>query len=203
MTTYSTYSKLQQQQGNTICYADLLLTAEWRAKRQSILQRDGYTCSQCHKGETLLWPHAETGVYVPHEVRKPLQLRGQALYVLNEDGLQCFRINKPEQIHFVAASENRRMHVHHRLYIHGRLPWVYDDEHLETMCEKCHFDWHRKYRAKVYRQIGSNLIEMGKLTPCIRCNGAGRFPEYSHVEAGICFRCRGACYEEWIKWKPY
>lgn len=35
-------------------------------------------------------------------------------------------------------------------------------------------------------------------TPCKRCAGYGYFPEYKHVENGICFRCGGNRYEELI-----
>lgn len=27
---------------------------------------------------------------------------------------------------------------------------------------------------------------------CPRCQGRGQLPEFRHVEAGVCFRCRGA-----------
>jgi len=43
-----------------------------------------------------------------------------------------------------------------------------------------------------------NGIKVGALTPCKGCHGAGMFPEYIHVEPGICFRCKGAKYEELI-----
>ena len=40
-------------------------------------------------------------------------------------------------------------------------------------------------------------------TPCVRCNGMGYFPEYKKIENGICFRCRGARYEELIESKMF
>ena len=33
-----------------------------------------------------------------------------------------------------------------------------------------------------------------KKTNCDRCSGTGRLPQYNHVEAGICFKCRGGKY---------
>jgi hypothetical protein len=36
------------------------------------------------------------------------------------------------------------------------------------------------------------------LTPCARCHGAGGFPEYRHVQNGVCFRCHGSRYDEFI-----
>jgi hypothetical protein len=35
------------------------------------------------------------------------------------------------------------LNVHHVLYLPGRNPWDYDDEHLVTVCEKCHTDEER------------------------------------------------------------
>lgn len=199
MTAYQTYQQLTRQQGTTPGYAHLLLTQEWRARRESILERDAYTCSQCHKGETLLWPHAETGVYVPHEVQMPQQWNGRTVYYVDSDGLQSFTIFNPQPLQFYPTSLHRRMHVHHRLYIYDRLPWQYANEHLETMCEHCHHQWHRTHTATLYTHTAHGLVKMAQLTPCVRCHGAGRLPMYKHVEAGICFRCRGACFEEWRK----
>jgi hypothetical protein len=38
---------------------------------------------------------------------------------------------------------------------------------------------------------GSLRQTSGKEIFCSRCSGAGWFPEFRHVEAGICFQCRG------------
>lgn len=41
-------------------------------------------------------------------------------------------------------------------------------------------------------------IEIGKYTNCERCAGAGYFPEYDHINSGVCFRCDGNRFEELI-----
>jgi hypothetical protein len=46
--------------------------------------------------------------------------------------------------------------------------------------------------------LDENGERIGFLTPCLKCFGAGAFPEYNHIQNGICFRCNGAKYEEFI-----
>lgn len=36
------------------------------------------------------------------------------------------------------GTEEETLHVHHKIYIKGRMPWEYDDDKLETYCLKCH-----------------------------------------------------------------
>ena len=87
------------------------------------------------------------------------------------------------------------LHVHHTYYQKGRMPWEYPENSLQTYCWQCHEDLHKNEKIPYLDEHGH---EIGKLTPCRRCFGAGEFPEYKHVEAGICFHCRGAKYEELI-----
>lgn len=89
------------------------------------------------------------------------------------------------------------LQVHHMHYIYGLDPWEYKDSELVTLCERCHSYVHSNYEIPVYRLEDDNLVEV-HLTPCSRCGGAGWFPEYKHVEGGICFRCHGAKYDELI-----
>jgi hypothetical protein len=39
-------------------------------------------------------------------------------------------------------AEDTTFNVHHKIYIKGREPWDYDDEHLECLCRKCHKEKH-------------------------------------------------------------
>ena len=92
-------------------------------------------------------------------------------------------------------SEVKNLHVHHTYYQRGKLPWDYPNEALVTLCWKCHEDIHSKEKTEWLDENGQVL---GSLTPCLRCFGAGEFPEFNHVQNGICFRCDGAKYEELI-----
>jgi len=37
---------------------------------------------------------------------------------------------------------------------------------------------------------------------CPRCNGAGYFPRFRHIENGKCFRCKGSGFASFAKWLP-
>ncbi|MER2997381.1 hypothetical protein [Pontibacter populi] len=87
------------------------------------------------------------------------------------------------------------LEVHHRYYKVGALPWEYPDGALTTLCWYCHEELHKNGKVPVLDRNG-NVI--GEYTNCTRCYGAGVFPEFSHVQSGICFRCNGAKYEELI-----
>jgi hypothetical protein len=90
------------------------------------------------------------------------------------------------------------MHVHHNLYIRGHNPWEYDNSDLITLCNWCHWDVHQREVIPIYDTKQNGQLVKLVYHPCKRCNGAGVFPEYDHVENGICFRCRGYKYEELI-----
>ena len=77
------------------------------------------------------------------------------------------------------------LHVHHRYYREGWYPWEYPDDALTTLCWKCHETLHNNVTVKYLDKDGN---EKSGLTPCSRCYGAGWFPEYKHIEAGVCFR---------------
>lgn len=87
------------------------------------------------------------------------------------------------------------LHIHHKYYQHGLLAWEYPNEALQTLCWKCHENLHANSAITILNKDG---IEIGQFSVCKRCYGAGIFPEYSHIQAGICFRCNGAKYEELI-----
>lgn len=88
------------------------------------------------------------------------------------------------------------LHVHHNYYQKNLYPWEYPDEALVTLCWVCHEKFHKEQKVDVYDEWGEKIDHF---TNCFRCYGAGYFPKYAHVEEGICFRCRGARYEELIQ----
>jgi len=90
------------------------------------------------------------------------------------------------------------LHVHHSYYQENLLPWEYPDSSLQTLCWVCHEEFHTEQTVPFLDKLGR---QFSALTPCTRCYGAGWFPEYKHIEEGICFRCRGAKYEELIQAK--
>lgn len=88
------------------------------------------------------------------------------------------------------------LHVHHNYYVLSNLPWEYPDQALITLCNWCHWDFHERNGVPVYES--AEKLNNLNYTACNRCNGAGHFPEYDHVQNGICFRCNGLKYEELI-----
>ena len=87
------------------------------------------------------------------------------------------------------------LHVHHTYYQLGKNPWEYPDDALITLCWYCHEELHKNTQVSFFDKDG---FELDKLNPCLRCFGAGYFPEYSFFHEGVCFRCNGAKYEQLI-----
>lgn len=90
--------------------------------------------------------------------------------------------------------DTKGLHVHHRYYQIDKLAWEYPDEALITLCWNCHELLHRETKIEI-RDLQGNYFDVKK--PCQRCFGAGKFPEYSHVQNGICFRCDGNRFENY------
>lgn len=80
-------------------------------------------------------------------------------------------------------------------YQDGKLAWEYDQSKLQTLCWTCHESLHEEETIPVL-DINGNL--KGSYSNCLRCHGAGYFPEFKHVQSGICFRCSGKRFEELI-----
>lgn len=87
------------------------------------------------------------------------------------------------------------LHIHHKCYQEGKLAWEYDNSKLQTLCWTCHENLHKETTIPFLDKHGN---VKGHLTNCKRCYGAGYFPEYKHVKSGICFRCDGKRFEEFI-----
>ena len=112
---------------------------------------------------------------------------GRAFSIEKSRNLSLRNLKNPIQI-LERSTEPKYLNVHHKLYRQDRNPWDYDNGELITLCEECHERLHRS----------GEIVKWIKLTPCYRCGGKGYLPQYKHVEDGICFRCRGEKYEEYI-----
>ncbi|MDN3581692.1 hypothetical protein [Mucilaginibacter flavus] len=87
------------------------------------------------------------------------------------------------------------LHVHHTYYQVDLTPWQYPNHSLMTLCWVCHERLHKNALIPFRDKNGE---EIAKLTPCLKCHGAGYFPQWRHIEQGICFQCGGAKYQELI-----
>ncbi len=86
------------------------------------------------------------------------------------------------------------LQVHHLHYVLNYPPWDYPHDTLLTLCPDCHGKRHEFGFVPVYEMVDGRLV-VRKLRPCIRCLGAGFFPQWEHIRAGICFRCEGGRFE--------
>ena len=161
----------KQSPDKKIPYGLLLLTDEWNKKREEIIERDHHMCTRC--GTTKSFYHQGKNI------------RGQKTVTKEEKEAGGWGMIEIED------TNNYNLQVHHKLYILNKLPWEYDNEQLVTLCNVCHGKVHEENTIPIYGEDG---VELKELTPCSRCNGMGRLPEYSHVQNGICFKCYGEKY---------
>ena len=179
-------------EGSKIPYSELIKTKHWLDKRKTIIQRDKSICQSCKVKGIDLWDE---------NILDYAYYKGKyAIWTKNSKTVDAIGGGKV----FLAENfnPNKSLHVHHKLYYldpaSGRfiLPWNYDDEHLETLCVSCHDNIHKKETIPVYF---FDTKEKKILTPCHRCNSKGYLYQYKHVSNGICFRCNGEKFDEFIQ----
>ncbi|WP_143016802.1 hypothetical protein [Dyadobacter soli] len=181
---------LKDLNGQLPSYGHLLSTFEWKQLRAAIIKRDKNCCTQCGVTPTEFIMGRHFRDYSDIEVDRLIK-SGSQIYTMND------MIDSETGYAGSTFSEYPiYLHVHHQYYIFGKYPWQYEESALTTLCNKCHIELHEHSKIPYY-QDEARKIEMN-LQPCIRCNGAGHFEEYSHIENGICFSCRGAKYVELI-----
>jgi hypothetical protein len=192
---------LLEYENQQIPYSVLLSTEEWSYKRRVIIYRERNVCQVCH--QKCIDDYLPIGVgtikpmiiFVPGIYKEAVEEREQDY----RDEFGQIYPNIPTLTSTMVLEEQSDphfAHVHHTYYVMTKLPWEYPDKDLMLACHKCHTKIHETQLIKVY--VNEEMVEFLTLTPCSRCNGTGHFPEYKHVENGICFRCRGACFDEWI-----
>lgn len=174
-----------------IPYSELLSTADWIERRDRIVLRDKSICTSCGKYETVrdyseIDPETGTTNFVWVTDQYPLYKNDEGILIESKSPL----LEYSEKPYF--------LHVHHKFYVLGRLPWEYNDDALITLCNWCHWNFHTENKVPVYKMVNQKL-EQVELTPCKRCNGTGWFPEFGHIQNGICFRCHGTKFEELIR----
>jgi hypothetical protein len=76
--------------------------------------------------------------------------------IMRLDNYQCIQCGRDEASGVI-------LHVHHKIYIPGTLPWEYDFDQCETLCAGCHAAHHGKIPPKVgWDFIGHD--DLGELT---------------------------------------
>lgn len=144
-----------------------------------------------------LFPHITNPKFDKNKIEFNLvrHKSGTLYYLVNPKGADLKKIKATP----VAYAQESRLflNVHHKRYIIQHKAWEYEENDLITLCNECHTKIHQTIGAPVYSNNNGFMEEL-YLTPCKRCNGTGYFSEYKHIEDGICFRCRGARFEELI-----
>ena len=175
--TLSSYSALlKKYESHLIPYEELLCTKEWREKREVILKRDKHECKKCGAVST---------IYINGENHMVMTITHKEWVWLNKEEKQI----EWNEIFGDISDKPFFMHVHHKYYILSKLPWEYPDDALVTFCNWCHWEYHKENTVDVFED--SRMLSKVNFTKCSRCNGAGWFPQYKHVENGVCFECRG------------
>ena len=185
-----TYTELLADiSGRKPTYEELLLTTEWLQKRNEITMRDGERCKVCKRSQTFNnpphWQKDYEYIYEDTSNSSTIKFIDPMSIFEEEHEIDLSDINPV--VNFKTSDVPISLHVHHKLYFKGRLPWNYEDFHLVTVCDRCHIHFHQKHKVKVYDEFSQEL----SFTCCDRCNGAGWISEYSHVQNGICFKCYG------------
>lgn len=194
------FEELLQDIGNdysNLTYYELLSTIEWENKRQEIIKRDNFVCKKCNKGDTFAKTN-EKGIKEYFWVTIPKNVKRYRNTYIENGELQEFYILDDRDFIFTKTDKHSFLHVHHKYYIEGTLPWDYKQDCFETLCVHCHFELHQKEMIPVYVRTPKGLFNKIYLTPCTRCNGAGFLPEFDYHMGGICFKCYGAKFEQLV-----
>ncbi|RYU91059.1 hypothetical protein [Emticicia agri] len=198
---YQTLLQEKKEKGEIIYYIDLLLTFEWRNKRDTIIARDKKRCTSCKNEATILDRFGKAfrpptkeekreyidGFLKEMNVKETKSINGADFYNFYKD------LYFPVEIPF---DEFIFLHVHHTYYIIDKLPWDYPQDALITLCHKFHKEIHLNNQIPVY--LDDDKSESIKLTVCNKCNGSGYIPEYNYYMNGICFDCNGYKYNELV-----
>lgn len=176
-----------------IPYELLLNTFEWRQFRKEIIDRDKSICQFCNMEQSTRIGNS----YFRKPTAEEIEVRSkESPGRVFGDGSSKRKV-RTVQVIGIRTETPIILHVHHKYYIFGELPWGYKNDAVVTVCHDCHFQIHQNEIIPVYSDI--NLNEKLDLTPCSRCNGTGFLEQFHHVQNGICFRCSGRRFEEFIR----
>jgi 5-methylcytosine-specific restriction endonuclease McrA len=185
-----------------LTYSEKLNTFEWRNKRNYIVHRDNFLCTNCKSEPTKF----EYGKPVRQKTEKEIQEYKDYLGKLWFDSVkeEYKKEYDPENPPWFLQKEIRIplheednpviLHVHHKYYVLNNLPWEYPNEDLITLCHNCHQGLHNETEIDIFTDLSKT--KKVKVTICERCNGSGYLPEFHYYENGICFSCNGEKYQE-------
>ena len=125
------YSELiNKHEEKNIPYFELLEVEEWKQKRKE---------------------HPKEEVFVNHVILNSGSL--MPLLFTEHHTMTDRRIILPD-----LTPNSIYINVHHKFYIHEKLPWEYEDADLITICNLCHIDIHRKKKIPIDNSCKVNSI---------------------------------------------
>lgn len=191
---FKPYSEILEEYPNgKIPYSVLLHANEWKEKREEISQREKNVCQVCKSKcmDDLLFKISGNFVKPIAATYEEVEIEKEYKDVFGDVEFKYidFSIELVEQVN------PKIPHVHHTYYLRNNLPWEYPEKDLMLVCHDCHNEIHKTQIIKVY--MNNKKFELCDFNPCQKCNGTGYLPEYNYWQSGICFRCLGACFEEW------
>jgi hypothetical protein len=83
------------------------------------------------------------------DLLKDRRWQKKRLEVLDAAGLKCSSCG--------SVDPSVPLHVHHKIYVRGRMPWEYNVDELESLCDACHKN------ATNWGKFCDALIEIAKL----------------------------------------
>ena len=119
-------------------------------------------------GEPKIGPISQKKKYA-ERLRHPKWQR-RRLEVMRRDGFRCLQ----------CGDEESELHVHHKSYISGRMPWDYPLGNFETLCWRCH-DLVLKDVQTLQAQLLDEIAELGlpqdpaKLAGCMMVRSSRLF----------------------------
>lgn len=189
------YNDIKESYRSTweIPYNILLELREWKELRERILERDQYTCRMCNKKGSEKHGDVYYRRLSPEESAASVQM--EVVDITGTGEMVIMQETAP-----VVAEPTKDpviLHVHHTYYVHGDAPWEYPEDAFLTLCHGCHVEVHESLVIPTY--VDETKQQLIPLTPCTRCSGVGFLKEYLHYQNGICFRCMGRKFEEFIR----
>lgn len=187
------YEEIKNNYSNPchIPYDILLKTSEWYNLRTKILERDNSICTVCNIEGSI--KRGKVYLRKPTDEENAEREKGEWVDFMGNGELSHLTYSK---IYGIITDTPIILNVHHKYYIYLNKPWDYPMDAFVTVCASCHTKIHSNTDIKTY---SNNTFENTiPLTPCLKCNGTGFLNEYHYHHDGICFRCLGRKYEEYI-----
>lgn len=174
---------------NYIPYAQYLRTNLWKSKRLEILDRDNFRCRKCGGYETVITKKSN---YSDANKTEEVDIDWSRII-----GISWTDLNGDERWSSPLRPEGKpdkpyNIQIHHKKYILNRLPWDYGNEDLISLCNYCHSEEHKINVIPIYDENEKEILDFQN---CERCNGQRYFPEFKHIQGGVCFKCGGTGYD--------